>query len=226
MPPRRHTGPRGLLTPSRRPHKAQGTGHTPTAATRGAGDWPLSHSGLTWPRGPATQPRRPHGAQGILYAFLAAILGLVTPHGGHTGPRGPTTPSRRPNGAQGTNHAFTATMWKPNVDPWRPSGLGNRPRPHGGNTKPRGSATPPGQPHGAQGTGHAFTAATLAHWTSHTFAEATRGTGKRPHLHGGQTEPREPPMPSRIPHGAQGTGHAPTAATRCPGDRPHPHGGH
>jgi len=46
-----HTGPRGLATPPRQPHGAQGTGHAHMAATRGLMDRPRPHGHHTGPRG-------------------------------------------------------------------------------------------------------------------------------------------------------------------------------
>jgi len=134
--------PRGLATPLRRPHGAQYTGHTSTAATRGKGDRPRPHGGHTKPRGPATphgghtgagDRPRPHGGH-------IRPRGPPRPNGGHTMPRGPATPSRPPHSAQETGHAPTATTQ--GLGDWsRPTtttrGKGDRPRPHGCHTKPR-----------------------------------------------------------------------------------------
>jgi len=120
-----HTGPRGRETFPLRPPGAQGIGHAPMASTwaqgtglvpttrtRGPGDQPRPHGGLTKPRGLGTPLRRPHGAQGTGHAPTAATqaqgIGYAPTvatrgpgdhprfHGGHTGPRGPATPPRQP----------------------------------------------------------------------------------------------------------------------------------
>jgi len=147
--------------PPTRPHGAQGTGHTRTAAQRGPGDRPRSHGGHTRRRGPATPSRRPHAAQGT----------------GH--------PPRWSHGAQGTCQAPTAAPRGPGdgqASTTATRGSGNRPRPHGGHTGFSGQATHPQRPPpGAQETSHAFTVAIQGPEDRPRLTAATRRPGDRQH---------------------------------------------
>jgi len=103
-----HAGPRAPDTPPQQQHKAQGTGHAFTAATRGPGDWPPPTPATRGPKNRA----RPNGAtrgQGDRQRL----------HSGHTRPSEPATPPRQQHKAQGTVHAFTAAK----------RGSGDQPRP-------------------------------------------------------------------------------------------------
>jgi len=75
--------------PTRRPYGSQGTGHAPTAAIRGLGDWLRFNGNHTGPRKPTMPSRWPYGTQGTGHTPTAAITGAENGHDPTAAIRGP-----------------------------------------------------------------------------------------------------------------------------------------